>query len=605
MKNAYHRLILLLRKRSIRLRLILLTFVLILLLLLATIACYLSARRSMIEASANNLENVLIQTGKNIDSELSRIILELSSVVNDFTVMHDTRSYDDSSFQQQMNIRSQLRNTLNSISLTNRSYAGGEIWSQTQKIVGVMSNISTGSLNDSVFLQQTMSTDRSFQFLGCAPLESSTTDQKLYYLVFSSKILSGNNYYSPVGCALFAFSESTFYHNIFSSVRNDKDIYIATTDGQIISHSDKQLLASQQPQLLTAWVQTELDAGQTHGSRAFRINGTEKLVVFNKLSYSNWCVFHLVDYKLLIQEADRSFFDFYLFLAFFSLLMGAILIPITQSVTVPLQFLNNAIQKDDGSGKELLPVEGHDEISDLIRTFNQQQLRIRTLLAEAQQAAEEKLTAQFQVLQSQINPHFLYNTLDTVNWMAFLSDQTEICQIMSSLSDFFRLGLNNGSDFYRVSDELSHVDSYITIQKYRFSEKLHFQTQVASEALPLYTLKTLIQPLVENAIQHGLQHGCITGSVMIRVYVHAETLVYEVEDNGVGLHASPSGSVQPHSSGYGTKNINSRIKLYFGNNYGLCLHDRTPHGVLARITLPLMYTIPKKGGSSVENPDRG
>ena len=95
--------------------------------LLATVVCYFSARQSMIASSADNLENVLVQTGKNIDSELSRVILELSSIVNDFTVMHDTRDYDGSSFQRQMEIRTQFRNTLNSVSLTNRSYAGGEI----------------------------------------------------------------------------------------------------------------------------------------------------------------------------------------------------------------------------------------------------------------------------------------------------------------------------------------------------------------------------------------------------------------------------------------------------------------------------------------------
>ena len=245
MKRLYQRLILLLRGLSIRLRLTLLILTLILLSLLATVVCYFSARQSMIASSADNLENVLVQTGKNIDSELSRVILELSSIVNDFTVMHDTRDYDGSSFQRQMEIRTQFRNTLNSVSLTNRSYAGGEIWSQTQKIAGVMSNISGGTLESSAFLQQAMNAERSFQFLGCAPLESSTADRKLHYLIFCSKILSGSNYYAPAGCALFAFSESSFYRSVFSSMQNDKEIYLATTGGQILSHSDKLLLAAQ------------------------------------------------------------------------------------------------------------------------------------------------------------------------------------------------------------------------------------------------------------------------------------------------------------------------------------------------------------------------
>ena len=601
MKKLYQRLILLLRGLSIRLRLTLLILTLILLSLLATVVCYFSARQSMIASSADNLENVLVQTGKNIDSELSRVILELSSIVNDFTVMHDTRDYDGSSFQRQMEIRTQFRNTLNSVSLTNRSYAGGEIWSQTQKIAGVMSNISGGTLESSAFLQQAMNAERAFQFLGCAPLESSTADRKLHYLIFSSKILSGSNYYSPAGCALFAFSESSFYRSVFSSMQNDKEIYLATTGGQILSHSDKQLLTAQQPQPLTDWVRAELDAGQSHGSRTFRLDGKEKLVVFDKLSYGDWVVYHLVDYQMLIREADRSFFDFYLILAVFAVLMGVILIPVTQSITAPLRCLNDAMQKNDGSGKEILPVDGHDEVSVLIQTFNQQQLRIQTLLDETKRAAEEKLTAQFQALQSQINPHFLYNTLDTVNWMAFLSDQTEICQIMGSLSDFFRLSLNNGQDFYRVSDELAHVDSYITIQEFRFSGKIRYQKQIAPETLQLYTLKTLIQPLVENAIQHGLQHGGITGTVTIRTCIEGQHLIYEVEDDGAGLHTEPPDSTRPHSGGYGIRNIDSRIKLYFGDSCGLRLFERQPHGVLARITLPCMHQIPEKGGTKNEN----
>lgn len=601
MKRLYQRLILLLRGLSIRLRLTLLILTLILLSLLATVVCYFSARQSMIASSADNLENVLVQTGKNIDSELSRVILELSSIVNDFTVMHDTRDYDGSSFQRQMEIRTQFRNTLNSVSLTNRSYAGGEIWSQTQKIAGVMSNISGGTLESSAFLQQAINAERAFQFLGCAPLESSTADQKLHYLIFSSKILSGSNYYAPAGCALFAFSESSFYRSVFSSMQNDKEIYLATTSGQILSHSDKQLLAAQQPQPLTDWVRAELDAGQSHGSRTFRLDGEEKLVVFDKLSYGDWVVYHLVDYRMLIREADRSFFDFYLILAVFAILMSVILIPVTQSITGPLRCLNDAMQKDDGSGKDVLPVDGHDEISVLIQTFNQQQLRIQTLLDETKRAAEEKLTAQFQALQSQINPHFLYNTLDTVNWMAFLSDQTEICQIMGSLSDFFRLSLNNGQDFYHVSDELAHVDSYITIQKFRFSGKIRYQKQIAPETLSLYTLKTLIQPLVENAIQHGLQHGGIAGTVTIRTYIEDQYLIYEVEDDGAGLHTAQPDGTRPHSGGYGIRNIDSRIKLYFGDSCGLRLFERQPHGVLARITLPCMHRIPEKGGADHEN----
>lgn len=603
MKHIYHNLILLLRRTSIRLRLTLLILLLILLSLLATIACYFSARQSMVAASADNLENVLVQTGKNIDSELSRVILDLSSIVNDFTVMHDTRSYDESSFQQQMEIRSNFRNILNSVSLTNHSYAGGELWSQTQKIAGVMSNISSGTLEESAFLQQAMHAERAFEFLGCAPLESSSADQKLHYLIFSSKILSGNNYYSPVGYSLFAFSESSFYHSVFSSTQNDKDIYLATTAGQILSHSDKQQLASQQPQVLTDWVQAALADGQTYGSKTFHIDDTEKLVVFHKLSYRDWVVFHLVDYSTLIQAADRSFFNFYLLLGIFAVLIGIILIPITQSITTPLRFLNDAMQKNNGSGQPLLPVDGRDEISTLMRTFNQQQLRIHSLLSETQRAAEEKLTAQFQALQSQINPHFLYNTLDTVNWMAFLSDQTEICQIMSCLSDFFRLSLNNGQDFYRVSDELAHVDSYITIQEYRFSGKLCCKKEIAPEVLPLYTLKTLIQPLVENAIQHGLQHGGIDGTVTIRAHTLGQLLIYEVEDDGVGLHAIKSDSLPKHSGGYGIRNIDRRIKLYYGNSYGLQLFDRTPHGVLAQITLPILREMPQKEATFLEHSD--
>ncbi len=311
-------------------------------------------------------------------------------------------------------------------------------------------------------------------------------------------------------------------------------------------------------------------------------------------------MYHLVDYRMLIREADRSFFDFYLILAVFAILMSVILIPVTQSITGPLRCLNDAMQKDDGSGKDVLPVDGHDEISVLIQTFNQQQLRIQTLLDETKRAAEEKLTAQFQALQSQINPHFLYNTLDTVNWMAFLSDQTEICQIIGSLSDFFRLSLNNGQDFYRVSDELAHVDSYITIQEFRFSGKIRYQKQIAPETLPLYTLKTLIQPLVENAIQHGLQHGGIAGTVTIRTYIEGQYLIYEVEDDGAGLHTAQPDGTRPHSGGYGIRNIDSRIRLYFGDSCGLRLFERQPHGVLARITLPCVHRIPEKGGQTMK-----
>ena len=190
-------------------------------------------------------------------------------------------------------------------------------------------------------------------------------------------------------------------------------------------------------------------------------------------------------------------------------------------------------------------------------------------------------------MEEQINPHFLYNTLDMISWMAYQSKTEEIQRTVDALSGFFRLSLNRGRGFYRVEDELEHVQAYLQIQEERFHMRSHicWYVEADRQARSMKTIKIVLQPLVENAITHGLLKKSEGGNIWIRAWVAGEVLMMSVEDDGVGIgHAS---APQPgFHSGCGLSNLAQRLKQYYGQEHGVSVTERPGGGTRAVLSQP-------------------
>ena len=188
-------------------------------------------------------------------------------------------------------------------------------------------------------------------------------------------------------------------------------------------------------------------------------------------------------------------------------------------------------------------------------------------------------------LQSQINPHFLYNALDSIFWMAEEHNATDISHMTVALSKMFRLSLNNGDKLITIRQELEMVYSYITIQEVRFEDHIHVSTSVEEELLDHKIIKFILQPLVENAINHGIVPKKDGGSIQLKIWREAEDLLITVTDDGVGFQAD---STAIPSNGYALRNIEERLHLYYGDGYGIEIASSPGCGTSVRVRLKMI-----------------
>lgn len=274
---------------------------------------------------------------------------------------------------------------------------------------------------------------------------------------------------------------------------------------------------------------------------------------------------------------------------------------ITRSTTRRLTDLTLAMEQV-GREESLAALEDGppDEIGVLTRSFRSMMRQIGQLLEAQYQAGQDLKSAELRALQAQINPHFLYNTLELINWQAMNKGAPEIAEISRALARFYALSLNNGRDLVTVEDELAHVETYVEIQNRRFDRRIGFRVEVPRALRPRPILKLLLQPLVENAILHGiLERGEeASGRVTVKGRRSGADMILTVEDDGVGmtedqlgrlLSAAPTGeeSRSQSSHGYGVRNIGERLRLYYGEAYGLEYRSVVGKGTAVSLRIPL------------------
>jgi len=271
----------------------------------------------------------------------------------------------------------------------------------------------------------------------------------------------------------------------------------------------------------------------------------------------------------------------------------------TGSIARPVIKLRT-LMKEAEEGNLAVRFEGRqeDEIGYLGKSFNTMIEKIQQLIDMVYQEQQSKREAELKTLHEQIKPHFLYNTLDTIQWMAQDHGADDIVQVVSALTSLFRIGLSKGKEMIRVSDELEHVKSYLIIQKARYEDKFDFSLSVDEEVLRLMVLKLTLQPLVENAIYHGIKERRGHGSIRVEALRREETLVFRVCDDGVGMSAAKLNSIRAllshmtpqgrERNGYGICNVNERIQLSFGKKYGLRFESAPGRGTTVEMLHPLV-----------------
>jgi hypothetical protein len=257
---------------------------------------------------------------------------------------------------------------------------------------------------------------------------------------------------------------------------------------------------------------------------------------------------------------------------------------IAQWITKPLKSMKKTMVKyGAGDFSVRVSVKGKDEIAALGHLLNQMAEQISDLVKRIKTEEDQRRRRELQTMIYQINPHFLYNTLDSVSILARRNKDAQVADIVTNLSRLFRLGLHQGRECVTVRDELSHVTYYLKIQKIRFEEYLNWEIEAAPEVMDYKTMKFILQPIVENAINHGLRAKGVPGYVRVSVRETEEDIIFTVSDTGNGMSPDTVRILreridwktidEQQEQGFGLWNVNQRVKLYYGDAYGITIES--------------------------------
>ncbi|MFV0401060.1 MAG: sensor histidine kinase [Oscillospiraceae bacterium] len=397
------------------------------------------------------------------------------------------------------------------------------------------------------------------------------------------------NFYTgqSAGFLVFYLSERPLYEMYEGLLTTEGFSFLVDNENTVLSHAHPALngtVTDTVPAMPPA-ESTSIDETEYQGERA--------LIITTSLSGSSyrigfpWRFVSIVPYSEPFQILTRVRF---LLLAAVSVMMVAAIAVsaiLSNRLTKPLRRLQTSIgQLGEGQLDSFVDRGPSDELWELEQGYNDMVVRIGDLIAKNKEEQEQKRKMELVALQAQINPHFLYNTLDAIGWIAKLKDQDEIEQLVMELSRFFRLSLHKGDRWISLSDEVGITAAYVAIEQLRNPGRFDVEYHISEEIADVEVLKLILQPVVENAIKHGITQVRRRGLLKISAWHQGDNIFFEVADNGAGFDtANPRKTERVSGSGYGLKNVQERIELEYGEGCGLSIESVVGEGTTVRITI--------------------
>lgn len=383
--------------------------------------------------------------------------------------------------------------------------------------------------------------------------------------------------------------------------------YIIDQDGEIIYHPKQQLIYGG-----IRDENNEQAALYSDGSHLEEFQGEERYVTVKTVGYTGWKIIGVSPKK----DITKIFYQntgFIVMAAFVAILLLVIINMILSSrVAEPIKKLEKSVREIERNNWDTkILISGTYEVRHLGNTLQKMVENMKQLMRDIVKEQEGKRKSEIDALQSQINPHFLYNTLDSIVWMIENERYNGAVSMVTALAKLFRISLSKGKNIITVEQELQHVENYLIIQNVRYKEKFTYEINIDESVKQYATIKLIVQPLVENAIYHAMEYMDGEGELQVRAYSQGELLQIEVEDNGLGMteeqvEALLGGRLKSKhvkGSGIGFSNVQERIALYFGQDkYGITVESEPDEGTLIRISLPLMNPTEMEalGGGSYE-----
>ncbi len=557
------------------------SFTLIIVLTLAPLLILLQTR-----VKTSRIEELENKTTQLIDCKANEIGSWLSQRISEIRIIHENPSTKDLDFDKLKPYLTRLNEVLRTqYGNPHETFAIGGTDGQ-----GWINDQITIDISQREYFKKAMSTKK--EYVISNPIVSKSDNMKIFLICYP--IINDNN--EKIGFINGSINLGKFteivnnieIYNGFAWIMNkNKDIYSIDTEeleNKYISSDGLNKIIKKTQDIKSGTVFLK------------NLSNKDSTVFFSSIPYTeDWILCSMVENSAIYAQTNKimNFIGLTGIILFIVAIFLAIMV--SNSIVKPIQALkNNMIEVSKGNLRSYYEVKNNDEISILGKVFNQMLSMIENLINQVVDTQSQKRNAEFRALQSQINPHFLYNTLDTLQWKALEYNAFEVADMINSLSKFFRISLNGGKEFITIEDEIEHVRNYLEIQKIRYQDKISYKVSVDSLVNKALVPKLIIQPLVENSIYHGLKPKKDGGNIYINVYLKEENVFIEVIDNGIGISTSKlefirkNLSLSIESDHYGLYNINERLKLTFGEKYKMEIESGASSQTTVLLKIPMI-----------------
>lgn len=360
--------------------------------------------------------------------------------------------------------------------------------------------------------------------------------------------------------------------------------FLMDKDGNIVYHPQQRLLYSGLKSENTAKLAAYADGAYTDDTAIYSLTS---------VAGSDWRVVGVSYMDDLVNQSVREMIQLLLLLAIITLITALFTSwLLSQLLDRPLRRLASAMEHFEASADHFTyhPVGGTREVQELSCSFGHMVMRIQQLMNTVREEEVNLRKTELKALQAQINPHFLYNTLDSIAWMCEQGRNADAVNMVHALAKLFRISISKGHELIPIAKEIEHAESYLQIQKYRYKNRFTYHFHVDSSCLEYLCNKITIQPFLENAINHGLDLMVDEGRIDVSVFQEGDDILFHVEDNGVGMSQEQIDAIMAQGpkehGGIGIRNVNDRLQIYFGKEYGVKISSQLDMGTCVEVRMP-------------------
>lgn len=411
------------------------------------------------------------------------------------------------------------------------------------------------------------------------------------YFSLGRKVIDFNTL-EDYGYLLFDLDESILasaYSSLIDIEDENSEIFICDKNGRIVSHNDKNKIGKS---IVFEPYANEMFRDESGHDFIQYKTDIDRVAIYATIESNDWKVIKTISTDYLYEEINRMQKYFLIGGVIYGLVIILFMILFSIRYTEPMMNMMGVIKKvEQGDLTARTDVKSNDEIGVLGDSLNNMIEEIQVLIEKLVEEEQSKKELELEALHAQINPHFLYNTLNTIKWMAKIQGDKSVSNAITALTKLLRISINLGKDKITLREEIDYVKNYIVIQKLRFNESINMSYNIDEECLDITVPKLILQPIVENSLLYGLDGDRLELTIDIRVYKDKSNLIIEIADDGPGIEKEilnnllKSTSDKNRFSKVGLNNVNQRIKLYCGNEYGLRIETEVGKGTKVIATL--------------------